>query len=228
MVHKRAIIMYGPPGAGKGTQATLLERKFNFIHVDTGRYIEGVVHSPEAKRDPILRREQILFDSGKLCTPSWTLKIIREAATRIGRAGFGLVFSGSPRTLYEAIGDKQNPGLVQTLEKFYGKKQITVIFLDIRPQTTLRRNSNRLVCSVCGSPVLAHAKTSHCLFCAAPLRRRTLDSPKVIKVRLKEFKERTYPILKEMKRRGWTIKKINAEGKPYKVFDTIVSVLELR
>ena len=88
---KRAIIMYGPPGAGKGTQAELLSRKMNVTHFDTGRYIESLVHSKEAGTDPVLKQEQINFDEGKLCTPSWVLNIIEETTKFLRQQGINSV-----------------------------------------------------------------------------------------------------------------------------------------
>ena len=61
---KRAVIIYGPPGSGKGTQAELLAKKFGFIHFDTGRYFEALLHSPETQKNPVLRRERKNFDNG--------------------------------------------------------------------------------------------------------------------------------------------------------------------
>ena len=53
---KKTIIIYGPPGSGKGTQAELLARKFPLIHFDTGRYIESIIRAPGATKDPVIQR----------------------------------------------------------------------------------------------------------------------------------------------------------------------------
>jgi len=229
-MRKQAIIIYGPPGAGKGTQAELLAKKFNFIHFDTGRYIEGFIRNPEVKKSKILQREKKLFDSGKLCTPSWVLRIVREATKKIHGAGFGIVFSGSPRTMFEAFGDKKNQGLLYFLIKLYGKKNVSVIKLNIRGKTTFNRNSIRKVCSICGLPRLEKlaGKSNACVFCAGPMRVRSLDTKEVIKVRLKEYRERTYSILKGARKLGIRIYEINGEPLPYKVHAEIIKKLRLR
>lgn len=223
----KAVIVYGPPGSGKGTQADLLARKYNLIHLDTGRYLESLFRSPTAKKDPILKREKALFDSGKLCTPEWVLKITKEEAERIARAGYSIVFSGSPRTMFEAFGEGKTKGLLEALAKAYGKKNISVVLLSVRDETSIKRNSHRLVCSQCGLPKLESASLGHCPLCAGPMRTRSLDKPEVIKVRLKEYRERTYPIVAEMKKHGFKVSKINGEPLPYKVSDTIVKLLKL-
>lgn len=237
----KAVIIYGPPGAGKGTQADLLVRKFGFIHFDTGRYLEGLFRDVVAvKSSKILQKEKKNFDEGDLCTPTWVLKIVSDATKKIVRSGFSIVYSGSPRTLFEAFGDppaltssrrsragKENKGLMQVLYELYGKKNITVIKLEVRPWYSLKRNSERYICSVCGLPRLAGVKTTRCVFCAGQLRRRILDDPKIIKERLEEYKRRTYPVILEMKKKGYCIKKINGEPLPYKVSENIVRVLGL-
>ncbi len=217
----RAVVIYGPPGSGKGTQAELLARTLGFIHFDTGRFIEGVVHSPEANKNPILKRERKLFDEGSLCTPAWVFRITKEAVRNIARSGYGIVFSGSPRTEFEAFGSKSQKGLLHLLEDLYEKKNITVIRLKASEQSSLKRNSSRLVCSICGLPILAQSKQKQCAFCAGPMQKRTLDDPSVIKVRLKEYKERTLPILEGVKKMKIRVLEINGEPLPYKVFREI-------
>lgn len=223
----KIVIIYGPPGSGKGTQAELLARKFDFIHFDTGRYGESLLYAPGALKDPILRRERENFESGKLFTPSWVLKISSEAAKKFGNLKYNIVFSGSPRTFFEAFGDKKIKGLIHCLNSFYGKKNILVVEIDVRPQTSIFRNSNRRLCSVCGLPFLASAKINSCQFCAAPPRRRVLDNPETIKIRLQEYKNRTYPIIKELKRLKYSVIKINGEQPPYLVHNNIVKKIGL-
>ncbi len=224
---KKAFIIYGPPGAGKGTQAELLTRKFDVVHIDTGRHIEGIVHAPGAKKNPILRREGKLFDTGILCTPSWVLKIISDAARRAGKAGAGIVFSGSPRTLFEAFGDAHHQGLIKTLVEVYGKKNVAVIKLNVPARASMKRNSSRLVCSLCGLPALGKSNMKRCAFCDAPMRKRTLDDPDVIKVRLLEYKNRTFPILAQLKKQGFKILEIDGTKPPYVVHAKIKKALKL-
>ncbi len=221
--------MYGPPGSGKGTQAKLLADKLGLIHFDTGRYIEQVVHNPANKKDKIIQRERKLFDSGALCTPDWVLKIVGEKTKKLAEAGFGIVFSGSPRTFYEAFGDHKQKGLVSILEKYYGKKNIFIFNIDISAQNSIKRNSNRLICSVCGIQLMATFKNvaglKICPFCGGKFYRRTLDNPETIKIRLEEYRERTLPIAAELKKRDYKIIRINGEPLPAKVFQSILKYL---
>lgn len=234
----KAIIIYGPPGSGKGTQANLLADKFGLIHFDTGKYIEQIVHNPKNRNNKTIQKQRKFFNSGILCDPSWVFKIIKKRVCELASVGLSVIFSGSPRTFYEAFGDlsagltgKKQKGLIDVLEKYYGKKNILVFNVDISDKNSIKRNSNRLMCSVCGTQILnkvlkfKNLKVSICPFCGGKLYRRTLDKPKIIKVRLKEYRERTLPIQKEFKKRGYKIININGEPLPEKVHKKIKSFL---
>src|SRR3989344_5224832 len=102
---KRAVVIYGPPGSGKGTQANLLAWTKAFIHFDTGKFLEQMMTDPELENDPVIKKEKKLFASGHLLTPDFVLKFVTEKTQEIAKSGFSIVFSGSPRTSFEAFGD---------------------------------------------------------------------------------------------------------------------------
>ncbi len=227
-MRQRAVIVFGPPGSGKGTQADLLTMQGGFIHFDTGKHIERVVHDPESRKNKIIQRERRNFDTGILCTPSWVLGIVTDQIKRLAASNLSVVFSGSPRTLYEAAGDAKRIGVIEALTRNYGKRNVFVFLLKIKPGSSLARNGSRLVCSVCKRQVLAAARGTRtaCPFCAGKLVRRTLDKPEVIRVRLEEYKSRTKPILKEFRKRGFAVRRIDGEQAPWKVHRDIVRKLE--
>ncbi|MEK7163068.1 MAG: nucleoside monophosphate kinase [Patescibacteria group bacterium] len=225
-----AIIIYGPPGSGKGTQARLLAENLDLIHFDTGQHLEKLLYDFRFKKNKEIQRERHNFETGKLLTPSWVLKIIKKVAEEIAEAGWGIIFSGSPRTLYEAVGDQKHLGLMNVLEKNYGKKNIIILKLNILDEESIKRNSSRLICSVCKIQLLATfkkiAELEMCPFCGGKLYRRTLDKPEIIKIRLKEYRERTLPIEKELKKQGYKIININGESLPFKIHQRILSHLK--
>lgn len=219
-MRKVAIVLYGPPGSGKGTQANLLADKLDITHFDTGRFIESVVHDPKRQKEKIVQRERKNFDTGILTTPSFALREVSRETIRLGRCGLGIVFSGSPRTVFEA------QGLYPLLEKLYGKKNIYIFELKLPPEYSIKRNSSRLVCSVCGYTLLTKyypvKKAKHCPVCAGIFYRRTLDTTDIIKVRLKEYRNRTEPIFKIVKQHGYKIHQLDARPAPYKVLKEIL------
>ena len=118
-------------------QATLLEHNKGFIHFDTGRYLERVVHDPANQKSKIIKEQRKLFDSGHLNTPSWVFKIVRDEVTRMSKAREDIVFSGSPRTLFEA------EHLIPLLEKLYKRKNIRFFLLDVPKEVAVNRNIAR-------------------------------------------------------------------------------------
>ena len=222
------VIFLGPPGAGKGTQANLLAWTKNFIHFDTGKFIEEAIHDPEKASDPQIQEARKQFDSGVLVTPTFVLKLTTEKTKEIGESGFNVAFSGSPRTMFEAFGDEKNPGLVEVLEKVYGKDNVNFIFLKIDPQIAIQRNANRKVCSLCATAILYNDSTHHhteCPLCGAKLRTRAVDNPEVLQIRIKEYEERTKPIITELTKRGYKINEIDGTPMPFVVFEQLKLVI---
>ena len=244
---KKVFIVFGPPGSGKGTQAALLADRFLLVNFDTGAYLEDIFRHWDGK-DKGIGKEKKLFDSGKLCTPEWVMRVVNKRVKQLARARIGLVFSGSPRTIYDAFGEpKKIDGVMDTLSTEYSKENITVFHLDVPEKESLKRNTSRLVCSVCKRQVLgivkikttrlvcsickrqvlgkSAEKLKTCPFCAGSLRKRTLDKPEVIKVRLKAYKEETLPLLKEFKNRSFKVVPIKGTGKPFNIFNSILKSL---
>ncbi len=220
---KLAIILYGAPGSGKGTQANLLAAKFGLIHLDTGKFFEAMVHDPARQKEKIIKRERALFDGGKLMTPSFVSREVIRETKRIHNAGFGVIFSGFPRTLSEA--DEFYP----VLKKLYGKN-VFAFALDVPASYSLKRNSARQLCSVCGYGLLTAfypiKNPKHCPVCGGPFYKRTLDNAKVIAIRLAEYDERTRPIFALMSDLGYRLHHVTGTPPPYVVFNKLVHFIK--
>jgi len=200
-------------------QANLLST-FGLIHFDTGKYLESFVHDPANLKNKKIQEERKLFDSGILLSPDFVLNVVKNKVEKIAKSDFGIVFSGSPRTLFEA------EGLLPVLEKNYGKKNVVPVVLKVKDHTSIKRNSARMVCGLCKSTIiksLLSNKYNHkmCPVCGANLYKRTLDNPEVIKVRLKEYRNRTEPIFDFLKKRGYHISEIDGEKRPDAVFEDL-------
>lgn len=217
-------MLFGPPGAGKGTQANLLADKLGLIHFDTGKFLESVIYDPKRQKEKLIKKERKLWESGVLNTPSWVLGEVVREVKKIYKANFGIVFSGSPRTLFEA------EGLLPLLEKLYGKRNLFAFILKISAPESVKRNSKRLICSICHTPLLTayypSSSPKHCPICAGPFYRRTLDKVEVIKVRFREYEKRTAPIFELMKKRSYKLIEVNAKPAPYKIFNEIYGYLK--
>lgn len=220
MQHKKiAIVLYGFPGSGKGTQASLTANTFGLVNFDTGRHLESLWYDPKRQKEALVRRERKLFEEGKLNTPSFALREVSKAVRKTAQMKLGIVFSGSPRTMHEAL------RLIPLLEKLYGRKKVFFFFLDVDPRDAIERNTKRRLCFVCRAPLLAKyypsKKPTYCPVCAGSLYKRTLDRTNIILKRIKEYQDRTVPVFNYLKKRGSKIKKINGRPEPYKVFQHI-------
>lgn len=219
----KAIIIYGPPGSGKGTQSELLVKKFGLINFDTGSHIRSIIYDPAKQKSKAIQREKKINEAGVLNTPSWVLEIVKNGVERIAGAGYGVVFSGSPRTPYEAFGDKKSEGLISFLGKKYGSKNIVTFEIIIPDKSSADRNASRLTCPLCHLTVLGkyYADAKFCPFCGMGLIKRKDDAPRVFSKRLEEYRTRTKPIFVEMRRRGIKIHKIDGTPMPAGVFAQI-------
>ncbi len=220
--NKIGIIIFGPPGSGKGTQAQLLAEKFNLVHFDSGSYLRKILYDPKYKKNKAIQAERKLNEAGKINTPLWVLKIIVDKIKKIEKLNESVVFSGSPRSTFEAFGDKKYKGLMKILEEFYGKKNIRIFILNISERESIRRNSKRIICSICRTPLLSQT-SKNCPFCAGPLKSRFDDKKEIIVERLKEYQQRTFPIIKELKRKKYKIININGYQFPYKIHQKIIA-----
>lgn len=229
---RRVIIIYGPPGSGKGTQANLLAQKFGLVHFDTGKFIESVVHDPQNANDPVISIHRTSFDTGMLVDPMWVYtSVVKKNVTNIHGLGMGIVFSGSPRTELEAFtAEGGERGLVHFLEGLYGRESISVVALRVRPEIVVDRNSHRLICSICGLPVMhqENCPAESCPVCGGPLKKRTLDTVETMQVRLQEYENRTRPIIEGLRKRGYSIAEVNGEPLPYMVFQEILQKLNFK
>lgn len=220
----------GPPGAGKGTQAGLLAEKFDLYYLETAKIIE--THVMQAKRGNYvtvkgkrysLLQQKKFWQTGILCDPPlvsyWMKKKIKELVEK----NQGIVVAGSPRTLPEG------KDLMPFIKKLYGSRNIKIILIDISAKESIWRNSHRRICELIRHPILYTKETVNLKHCPLDgsklLRRKGLDDPATIRIRLKEYKKRTLPLLDFLKNEGAQIKKINGSPSPTAVFHSILKAL---
>jgi adenylate kinase len=225
------IILLGPPGSGKGTQASLLSQKFNLYYLETSKLLEEAFKK-EKKENFIVEEgkkyyfkdEKKLWEEGKLCDPPFVTHLILRKIKELFKEKRNLVLAGSPRTVYE--GEKVMP----VLEKLFGKENIQIFFLKIKKEQSIFRNSNRRICELLRHPIFYLKENKNLKFCPLDgsklLKRGKLDKAETIKVRLKEFEERTLPLLKFLKERNYKIEEIDGSPPPAKVFEKILGKIK--
>lgn len=224
------IIIMGSPGSGKGTQADLLAEKLGLYHLDTskiiGKKLENIKEGDFVRADGekyFLFEEKKIKESGGLMSPPLIAFWVKERIRELAKEGEGIITSASPRTLYEG---KQ---IIPLLKKLYGAKNIKIILLKLSAKEAIWRNSHRKICQLMRHPIVytkETAKLTKCPLDGSKLVIRKDDTPEIIKVRLKEYKERTLPLTDYFKKQGLKIKEINGEQSVADVFKDILKALK--
>lgn len=221
----RAVLLFGPPGSGKGTQADLLSARFGFVHLDSSRVLEewfrNVLDSKYVEIDGkkyYAGDERKLWESGILMSPPVVAHLMKEKIRQVHGAGKSMVTSGSLRTLYEA------EQLYPVMKELYGGN-ISVFSLALHPEQSVYRNSRRRVCELMRHSILANEETKGLSRCpldgSALVKREGLDDEETIKVRLKEYAERTKPVFEYLERMDISIKQVDGNQSVAEVFNDI-------
>lgn len=203
----KAIIFIGPIGSGKGTQAETFAKKLGFFHFETSRFLEQkFALAKESDRE--LFRQKTLWTQGILLDPVWVTQTVLEETEKLSHTEKGLIFSSSPRTIFEA--EQEMP----VFEKFFGKENILIFNILLSETESVKRNSGRRICQKNRHPIPNFPEFKNIVVCpedGSPLITRELDKPEIIKVRYREYLNRTQPILAFLRQRGYQIVEINGE-----------------
>lgn len=200
------IILMGPPGSGKGTQARSLRERYGFETIETG----AIFRRLSAEASPAGRQLKALLDAGRLASPPFAARLVIGEAQRMLKRGKGIVFDGSPRTLreaellLEALVRKRKP------RRFVGGTRVPrllVIALDVSEQETVKRIVNRWVCEGCERPSPdSGASLNACAACGGKIVRRADDTALVAKRRWEEYAFRTLPVIRYFERLGCVVR----------------------
>lgn len=234
---KQVVILFGPPGAGKGTQAELLSEKLGLYLFETSKILERKFREAEnlsenskerfvavdgQKFDVLNERE--IWKKGILCSPPYVTELVLDEVRELHKNGKNLVLSGSPRTLYEV--EKELP----VIQKLYGKENVKVVLIEIGAKTTVFRNSHRKICELMRHSILFNKETGKLTLCPIDgsklVKRKNLDDPETIKVRIKEYEERTRPMVEYFKKNNTAVRKVNGEKSVADVFEEILEAIK--
>jgi adenylate kinase len=219
MKKPKIVILYGLPGAGKDTQAEILEENLDFNQISSSHLIEKKIFNLNLQDDPIIKQQRGIYESGKLCDPEWVTKIINEKVAELHEENRSLVFSGSPRTMYEVENE------IPYWEGLYGQDNIFIFLIKIKEETSIFRNTHRRICSVCRHPIVYSEENKNlkfCPLCGGELKKRGLDTEELMKVRIKEYQERTKPIFSYFQEKGYKVIEVDGEISPNEVAKQII------
>jgi len=228
---KQIIILFGAPGSGKGTQANLLSEKFGFFHFETSKILEKCfkTESPEkiykADGQEFKIKDEIKrWETGLLNSPPFVVSLVVKKIKELAKSGESIVFSASPRTIYEAKKE------VPLFKKLYGEKNIRFIILEVNPETTIYRNSHRKICELMRHGILFNQETENLKKCPIDgsnlVSRYNLDDVETIKKRLSVFTSETYPVIEAIQKQGIVAHKIDGQQSIADVHSEILKILD--
>lgn len=211
------IILIGPPGVGKGTQAALLEARLGMRPISS-----GVIFRAEMEAETDLGRlAKRYIEHGELVPNGVTIEMMAKRLRSDDVRKHGFTLDGFPRTLRQA--DSLNEMLVE-MEIELDK----VVSLEVPNDVLVSRLSGRIGCTKCGE--IYHQSTKPpkreglCDKCNGPLFVRSDDKPDAIRERLRVFEETTAPVIDYYDKRG-KLQRIDGQRDPELVYTDIVGSL---
>jgi adenylate kinase len=216
---KRApvLILLGPPGAGKGTQARMLEERFGLVQLSTGDMLRAAVAAgTRAGRDA-----KAVMEAGGLVSDRIVLDILADRLSQPDCAQ-GVVLDGFPRTTGQAEA-------LDALLADAGQQVDTAIALEVDDVKMVTRIAGRYTCAACGEGYHDSFKVPNvegtCDHCGGrEMKRRADDNAKTVMSRLDAYHAQTAPLIKYYAEKG-TLKRVNAMGPIEEISGQIASLV---
>jgi adenylate kinase len=210
------LILLGPPGAGKGTQAKMLNEKFRKPQISTGNILRKSIQNGTE----LGNRAKVFMNAGKLVQDDVVIGLIKERIVEEDcRAGF--ILDGFPRTIIQA------EKLTETLEEM-GLLINAVVDFEVDSEELLNRLTGRSTCSDCGA--MFH-RTSRpplrdgvCDSCEGKLYQREDDKEETIKKRLEVYAQETAPLKEYYKKQG-NLKTVQGCGAVEEIFSRVCAMV---
>ena len=181
------VLLFGPPGVGKGTQAKMLSEELGVPHISTG----DILRTAAAEGTDLGKKAKAVMDNGNLVPDDIMIGIVRDVLASARAAG-GFILDGFPRTLPQA----------KALSRIFEDLKIRdfkVVDISADDEKIIHRLSNRFVCPKDGHIFNAEtdglARGVPCPFCGTPLSQRDDDREETVRERLKVYHNTTAPIL---------------------------------
>jgi len=211
------IILLGPPGAGKGTQAKKLTQAFTIPQISTGDMLRAAVKDGTA----LGKQAKAFMDAGGLVPDEVVIGIVKERLAAADCAK-GFILDGFPRTIPQAQA-------LDRVTKELGKEIRFVLSLEVDQNDLMERLCGRRTCTGCGA--MYHVKfnppkaAGKCDKCGAGLIQRDDDKEETIMNRLANYNKATAPLLDYYKNTG-KIRSVVASGEIDAIYNSIVKILQ--
>jgi adenylate kinase len=211
------LVLLGPPGAGKGTQARMLEQKYGIPQIASGDLLRAAVRD----RTPIGIEARRYMDRGALAPDELVLKLI-EARLEQPDARPGFILDGFPRTIPQA------QELDATLKR-HNQRLRQVLAIMVSDDEVIKRISGRRTCKNCGAMfhTIFDPPRNHnlCNNCNGELYQREDDAEDTVRMRLEVYHAETGPVLTYYEQSG-NLTRIDGIGRPDEIQQRIIDVIE--
>ncbi len=207
------IVLLGPPGSGKGTQAERLSKNLGLPYIGIGDMLREAVKN----KAPLGEKAKEFMNSGNLVPDPIILELLGK---KMEGTKEGFIMDGFPRTLEQA---KRLDNLLEEERKNVD----VVINLLVGEETILKRLKGRLVCSECGKVYRREdlgLSSESCGSCGAPLSQREDDVSDTLKQRIKIYLEHTHSLIDYYKKKG-ILQDVSGEGHFQEIFNRIIKML---
>ncbi len=175
------VLLLGPPGAGKGTQAKRVANARGIPHVSTGDMLRAAI----ASENPLGRQVKAALDAGQLVGDDIVIEVVRDRLA-LPDARAGVVLDGFPRRVFQA----------QALDEMLADRgALAIVDLTVTDAQVAERLSRRRVCSTCGAIAGAELPRTVCPSCGGAFEQRSDDSEHVVRERLAVYRRDTAPLV---------------------------------
>ena len=206
----------GAPGAGKGTQARLLQERLGLPQISTG----DIFRALKDAQTPLAEEVRVIMQAGKLVPDDLTVRIVEERTAK-DDCRDGYVLDGFPRTTAQA----------EALEALAARQghEIIAVLVDVPLDTLEKRITGRRDCPVCGEIYNVHFKPpkveGRCdLHPEAQLRQRADDNPETIRKRLDEYEAKTRPLVDYYESSG-RLRRVDGTRDPREIYADIEKIV---
>ncbi len=210
------IILLGPPGAGKGTQAKMLVDKYKMPQISTGDILRAAVK----EGTPLGKEAKSYMDKGQLVPDSVVIGIVEDRIQQPDCRN-GYMLDGFPRTVPQA----------EALDEMLRKRKAKidhVVSVEVAGDELVKRLTGRRTCRECGAGVHVHfdppKKAGTCDKCGGELYQRDDDNEKTVTARLQVYESQTLPLIEYYKRQG-KLRSVDGVGEMKTIFARITKVL---
>jgi adenylate kinase len=215
------LIMLGPPGAGKGTQAKIVAERYGVPHISTGDILRDNV----ARGTDVGKKAKVIMERGDLVSDDLVCDMVAERLARPD-CGKGFILDGFPRTMAQA---KWLDGLLTSLQ-FNGRQLAPVVIsIQVGYNQLLQRLTGRRSCPTCGRIYNVYlqppAREGICDLDGTPLIQRKDDSEAVISERLKAYERDTKPLVDYYRSQG-RLHELNGELPIEQVTAEMISLVD--